>query len=109
MICGWGTEARVFASIASSVKGTKVRVLPDRWNMPTNDFKITFHRNGEKPTCNTCKLPQVERNPEDAIKGVDIVVFMLPDSSHKDLLQEDQGSSSRCVKHWVMLCGNVPS
>ena len=86
MICGWGTEARVFASIASSVKGTKVRVLPDRWNMPTNDFKITFHRNGEEPTCSICKPPQVAHNPEDAMKGVDIVVFMLPDSSHKDLL-----------------------
>ena len=85
MICGWGSEARAFASIASSVKGTKVQVLSDRWNMQMHDFKVTFHRNGEKPTCITCKLSQVAHNPEDAMKGVDIVVFMLPASAHKDL------------------------
>ena len=87
MICGWGSEARVFASIASSVKGTEVRVLPaNRWNMLTNDFKVTFHWNGEKPTCITCKPPRVAHNLEDAMKAVDIVVLMLPESSHKDFL-----------------------
>ena len=86
MICGWGSEARVFASIASSVRGTEVRVLPDLWNMPTNDFKVTFHRNGEKPTCITCRPPLISHNPEDAMKDVDIVVFMLPTSANEDFL-----------------------
>ena len=86
MICGLGNEARVFASIASSVKGTEVRVLPDRWNMLTNDFKVTFHRNGEEPTCITSRPPLVTYNPEDAIQDVDIVVFMLPATAHEDFL-----------------------
>ena len=86
MICGWSIEARVFASIASSVKGTKVRVLPEGWNVLRNDFRVTFHRNGEEPTFITCKPPQVAHSPEDAMKGVDIVVFVLPDPAHEDLL-----------------------
>ena len=86
LICGLGSEARVFASIASSVKGTEVRVLPDRWNMLTNDFKVTFHRSGEQSTCITCKPPLITHSPEDAMKDVDIVVFMLPASAHEVFL-----------------------
>ena len=86
MICGWGSESRVFASIASSVKGTEVRVLPDRWNMLKNDFKVTFHRNGEKPTRITCRPPLISQDPEDVMKDVDIVVFMLPASANEDFL-----------------------
>ena len=86
MICGLGNEARVFASVASSVKGTEVRVLPDRWNMLTNDFKVTFHRSGEEPTCITCRPPLITHNPEDAMKDVDIVVFMMPASAHEVFL-----------------------
>ena len=86
MICGWGSEARVFASIASSVKGTEVRVLPDRWNMLTNDFRVTFHQNGEEPTRITCRPPLISHDPEDAMKDVDIVVFLLPASANEDFL-----------------------
>ena len=86
MICGWGSEARVFASIASSVKGTEVRVLPDRWNMLTNDFRVTFHQNGEEPTHITCRPPLISHDPEDAMKDVDIVVFLLPASANEDFL-----------------------
>ena len=88
MICGWGSEARVFTSIASSVNGTEVRVLPDRLDMLTNDFRVTFHQNGEEPTritC-TCRPPVIPHNPEDAMKDVDIVVFMLPDPANEDFL-----------------------
>ena len=86
MICGWGSEARVFASIALSVNGAEVRVLPDRWSMLTNDFKITFHGKGEEPMCITSRPPLVTHNPEDAMQDVDIVVFMLPASAHEDFL-----------------------
>ena len=87
MICGWGSEARVFAGIASSVKGTEVRVLPDSWKMLTNDFKVTFHRKGDEPTCIVYRPPPVTHNPEDAMQDIDIVVFMLPASAHEDFLQ----------------------
>lgn len=86
MICDLGNEARVFASIASTVKGTEVRVLPDRWNVLTNDFKVTFHRSGEEPTCITCRPPLVTNSPEDTMKDVDIVVFLLPGSAHRVFL-----------------------
>lgn len=86
MICGWGSKARVFASIALSVNGTEVRVLPDRWSMLTNDIKVTFHRKGEEPKCITSRPPLVTHNPEDAMQDVDIVVFMQPPSAHEDFL-----------------------
>ena len=86
MICGWGSKARVFASIALSVNGTEVRVLPDRWSMLTNDIKVTFHRKGEKPMCITSRPPLVTHDPEDAMQDVDIVVFMQPPSAHEDFL-----------------------
>ena len=88
MICGWGSEARVFASIAASVNRTEVRVLPDRLNMPTNDFRVTFRRNGEEPTHITCRPPVISHNPEDAMKDVDIVVFMLPAHANEDFLHD---------------------
>jgi len=87
LICGWGSEARVFAAIASSVRGTEVRVLPDRWNMLKNGFNVTFHRRGEQPTCITSRPPLVTHNPEDAMQDVDIVVFLLPASTREDFLQ----------------------
>ena len=87
MICGWSSEARVFASIASSVTGTEVRVLPDRSNMLTSDYKVTFHRRGEEPTCITSRPPIVKHNAEDAMKDVDIVVFILPFSAHEGFLE----------------------
>ena len=86
MICGWGSEARVFASIALSVNGTEVRVLRDRWSRLTNDFKVTFHRKGEEPVCITSRPPLLMHNPKDAMQDVDIVVFMQPASAHEDIL-----------------------
>ena len=89
LICGWGSEARVFAAIASSVTGTEVRVLPtDRWSMLTNNFNVTFpHRRGGQPTRITSRARLVKHNPEDAMKDVDIVVF-LPAFGHEDFLHD---------------------
>ena len=69
------------------MRGTEVRVRPDRWNMLTNDFRVTFHRHGEKPTCITSRPPLISHNPEDGMQDVDIVVFMLPTSANIDFLQ----------------------
>ena len=80
MICGSGSQAHAFASIASSVKGTDVRVLTceneaRRWNTAI-DLEVTFHRKGKEPITSKPKL--VTNDPKDAMKDVDIVVFVLP-------------------------------
>ena len=86
MICGLGSEARVFASIASSVKGTEVRVLPDRWNLLTNDFNVTFHGKGRDTSYSTSGPVRVTPNPEDAMQDIDMVVFILPASAQEVFL-----------------------
>ena len=86
MICGCGSEALTFAAIASSKEDTAVRVLTlnlnevETWNtaMQNNDLKVTFHRTGTEPTSITSKPETVTSNPEDAMKNVDIVVFVPP-------------------------------
>ena len=94
LICGSGSEAHAFAAIASSMKGTDVRVFSlnqdeaDYWfaATPKNDLKVTFHRKGEEPTCITSKAPLETSNPEDAMQDIDIVVFVLPAFAHQVLL-----------------------
>ena len=86
MICGCGSGAHAFAGIASSLKGTEVRVLSlyqdeaERWNaaMQENDLEVTIHRKGKEPTSITSKPALVTKNPEEAMRDVDIVVFVLP-------------------------------
>ena len=94
MICGSGSEAHAFAGIASSVKGTDVRVFSlnqdevDYWftAMHKNNLKVTFLRKGEEPTCNTSRPPMTTSNPVDAMQNIDIVVFVLPAFAHQILL-----------------------
>ena len=72
LLCGTGSGAHAFAGIASSPKGTEVRVLSlykdeeKLWNaaMKGKDLLVT-------------------NNPEDAMRDVDIVVFVLPASAHQ--------------------------
>ncbi|KAJ7384092.1 hypothetical protein OS493_024109 [Desmophyllum pertusum] len=55
LICGSGNGAHAFAGIASSLKGTDVRVLSlyqdeaERWNaaMQKTDLEVSFHRKGK--------------------------------------------------------------
>ncbi len=91
MICGSGSEAHAFAGIASSVKGTEVRVLSlyqdeaERWSaaMQKSDLEVTLHRKGKEPTSIKSKPALVTKNPEDAMRDVDIVVFVLPAFAHE--------------------------
>ncbi|KAL9952969.1 hypothetical protein ACROYT_G040302 [Oculina patagonica] len=91
LICGSGSEAHAFAGIASSVKGTEVRVLSlyqdeaERWSaaMQKSDLEVTLHRKGKEPTSIKSKPALVTKNPEDAMRDVDIVVFVLPAFAHE--------------------------
>ncbi|XP_078351394.1 uncharacterized protein LOC144636134 isoform X2 [Oculina patagonica] len=94
LICGCGNEAHAFASIASSLKGTEVRVLSlyqdeaERWSaaVEKSDLEVTLHRKGKEPTSIKSKPSLVTKNPEDAMRDVDIVVFVLPAFAHEVLL-----------------------
>ena len=94
MICGCSSGAHAFAGIASSVKGADVRVLSlyqdeaERWSaaMQKNDLEVTLHRTGKEPTTIKSKPALVTKDPEDAMRDVDIVVFMLPAFAHQVLL-----------------------
>ena len=91
LICGSGNGAHAFAGIASSLKGTEVRVLSlyqdeaERWNtsMQKKDLEVTLHRKGKDPTSILSKPALVTKNPEDAMRDVDIVVFVLPAFAHQ--------------------------
>ena len=94
LICGSGNGAHAFAGIASSLKGTEVRVLSlyqdeaERWSaaMQTKDLEVILHRKGREPTSITSKPALVTKNPEDAMRDVDIVVFVLPAFAHQVFL-----------------------
>ena len=92
MICGCETESRAFAGIASSLKGTEVRVLclhqdeAERCNASMTELNVTYHCKGEESTFITSQPVLVTNNPKDAIRDVDIVVFMPPASAHQVFL-----------------------
>ena len=94
LICGSGNGAHAFAGIASSLKGTEVRVLSlykdeaERWSaaMQKNDLEVTLHRTGKEPTTIKSKPALVTKNPEDAMRDVDILVFVLPAFAHQVFL-----------------------
>ena len=91
LICGSGNGAHAFAGIASSTKGTEVRVLSlyqdeaERWSnaIQKKDLEVTLNRAGKDPTTIVSKPALVTKNPEDAMKDVDIVVFVLPAFAHQ--------------------------
>ena len=92
LISGCETEARAFAAIASSLKDTEVRVLclhqdeAERCTAAMKELNVTLHWNGEEPTSITSQPALVTNKPEDAIRDVNIVVFMLPASAHQVFL-----------------------
>ena len=57
-----------------------------RCNTAMNKLKVTFHSKREEPTSITSQPVLVTSNPEDAMRDVDIVVFMLPASAHQVFL-----------------------
>ena len=94
LICGSGNGAHAFAGIASSLEGTEVRVLSlyqdeaERWSsaMEKNDLEVTLHRKGKEPACIASKPALITKNQEDAMRDVDIVVFVLPAFAHQVFL-----------------------
>ena len=95
LICGSGSGAHAFAGIASSLDGTKVRVLSlyqdkaDRWSaeMQKRNLEVTLLQKGKEPELVTSKPSLVTKNPEEAMREVDIVVFVLPAFAHKVFLE----------------------
>ena len=94
LICGSGNGAHAFAGIASSLKGTDVRVLSlyqdeaERWSaaMQKKELEVTLHRKGKEPSYIVSKPALVTKNPEEAVRDVDIVVFVLPAFAHQVFL-----------------------
>ncbi|XP_020620832.1 tauropine dehydrogenase-like isoform X1 [Orbicella faveolata] len=94
LICGSGNGAHAFAGIASSLKGTEVRVLSlyqdeaERWSaaMQKTDLEVVLHRKGKDSTSIVSKPALITKNPEEAIRDVDIVVFVLPGFAHQVFL-----------------------
>ena len=94
LICGSGNGAHVFAGIASSMKGTDVRMLSisqaERWSaaiQQKKDLEVTFHQKGKEPSRIVSKPSLVTKNPEEAMQDVDIVVLMLQASCHQVYLE----------------------
>ena len=91
LICGSGNGAHALAGIASSLKGTDVRVLniynyeAERWSAATQqkEFDVTVHCNGEEPKHILSKPALLTETLENTIRDVDIVVLMLPRSAHQ--------------------------
>lgn len=94
LICGSGNGAHAFAGIASSLKGTDVRVLSlykdeaERWNaaIQKKDLQVTLHRKGKEPTLIVSRPSLVTKNTEEAVRDVDMVVFVLPAFAHQIFL-----------------------
>ena len=91
MICGSEDGAYVFACIASSRKHTDVRVLSlhddeaKRWDiaMQQKQLEVAFLFQGEKTSGIVSKPDLVTKNPEDAMRDAEMVVFM----AHASCLQ----------------------
>ena len=94
LICGSGNGAHAFAGIASSLKGTEVRVLSlyqdeaERWSaaMQKTDLEVVLHRKGKDSTSIVSKPALITKNPEKAMRDVDIVVLVLPGFAHQVFL-----------------------
>ena len=95
LICGSGNGAHVLAGIASSLKGTDVRVLnlyndeAEHWSaaIQQKEFDVTVHSIGEEPKHILSKPARLKEEPENTIRDVDIVVLMLPESAHQFYLE----------------------
>lgn len=95
LICGSGNGAHAFAGIASSHPETEVRVLSlyqdeaERWSkaLQTTDLEITCHRRDQEPSVIRSKPALITKNPEEAVRGVDVIAFVLPAFAHQVFLE----------------------
>ena len=91
LICGSGDGAHALAGIASSLRGTDVRVLnlynneEERWSaaIQQKEFDVAVHCNGEEPKHILSKPALLTETLENTIRDVDIVVLMLPAAVHQ--------------------------
>jgi len=95
LICGSDDGALAFAGIASSLKGTDVRVLSlhedeaERWSaaVQRESLNVTVHEKEKAPTRIVSKPKLITKNPENAMRGVDIVVLMLQECTRHVYLE----------------------
>ena len=95
VICGSGNGAHAFAGIASSLKGTDVRVLTlsreraARWNaaLQKRNLEITLHRKGKEQTRIVSKPVLVTNNPSKAMENVDLLVLVQRAADHRGYLE----------------------
>ena len=86
----------MFAGIASSRKDTDVRILAlleneaERWNtaLQQKKLEVTFLCEGERTSSIVSKPAPVTKNPEDAMRDAQMVIFMMYASlSHQVYLE----------------------
>ena len=86
LVCGSDDEAHAVACIASSKEGTNVQMFSlgqeekDCWNA---EVEVAFLWRAKEPTHILSKPVVVKKNPEDAMRDIDMVVFVLPASAHQ--------------------------
>ena len=81
----------MFAGIASSRKDTDVRILAlheneaKRWNtaLQQKKLEVTFRCEGENASSIVSKPTLVTKKPEDALRDVQMVIFMIPAACHQ--------------------------
>ncbi|XP_058942674.2 tauropine dehydrogenase-like [Pocillopora verrucosa] len=94
LICGGGSDAHAFAGIASSREGIEVRVLSlyqdeaERWSsaLQTTSVEVELQRRGHEPMSIKSKPALITKNPDEAMRDIDLVVFVSPASAHEDYL-----------------------
>ncbi|PFX11859.1 Tauropine dehydrogenase [Stylophora pistillata] len=111
LICGGGSDAHAFAGIASSRKGTEVRVLTlnqdeaERCSsvMQTKSLLFKLHREGQEPTSIKSKPALITTNPDEAMRDIDFVVF--PEFAHKHYLDDYLNALKPHIRPGMTLIG----
>lgn len=94
LICGSGNGAHAFAGIATSLKGTDVRVLSlsgnkaDCWTatVEMKSLEVTIEQRGKKASSIFSKPSLITKIPAEAMRNVDIVVLLLHAVAHQSYL-----------------------
>ncbi|XP_022800231.1 tauropine dehydrogenase-like [Stylophora pistillata] len=111
LICGGGSGAHAFGGIASSRKGTEVRVLTLNQDeakrcssvMQTKSLLFKWHREGLEPTSIKSKPALITTNPDEAIRDIDFVVF--PEFAHEHYLDDYLNALKPHIRPGMTLIG----
>lgn len=93
LICGGGNGAHVMAGIAAAQPDTEARVITlfadeaERWtaNMAAGGFSIDVHSGSSVKTL-TAKPSLVTKKPEEAMPGIQVILFAVPAFAHEQYL-----------------------